>query len=245
MPWNGPPGSQSMGWDTTRTHGMTGTPTWRSWEKMIQRCTDPKSNKYPSYGGRGIKVCARWLESFENFLADMGERPEGKTLGRIGNSKNYYPLNCEWQTPKQQANNTRTNRYLCYDGTIDTITGWGKRLGIASQTISYRLEQGWPRERIFAKGKSDTKTVKNTSGFPGVYRSRSKWRAELRINGKMESLGRKETPLDAYLLRVRAAAERGIKLPEGDRFLSGDNRRKPVGSVPGAVLLTKTGSGEP
>lgn len=182
---------------------------------MIQRCTNPNDVSYPSYGGRGITVCARWLESFENFLADMGIRPEGTSLGRIRNSKSYYPENCEWQTPEQQHENTRQNHYLIHDGQMDTIAGWSRQLGIARSVLSDRIRRGWPREHIFDK----RSTIKNPSGFPYVYRDRNRWVARLKIDGKRVDLGYAATPLEAYLLRVKAAAEHGIKLPEGDRFL--------------------------
>src|SRR6266478_4318317 len=89
-----------------KKHGMTRTPTWNSWFSMIARCKYPKLPYFKNYGGRGITVCKRWLE-FINFLADMGIRPNGKTLNRRNNNKSYYKRNCKWSTPKEQMINRR------------------------------------------------------------------------------------------------------------------------------------------
>ena len=92
-------------------HLMSRTPTYRSWVTMLWRCRDPRDISYPHYGGRGITVCERWDPrqggSFLNFLADMGERPEGKTIDRRDNDGNYEPSNCTWSTLKEQAANRR------------------------------------------------------------------------------------------------------------------------------------------
>lgn len=97
-------------------HGMSQTSTYRIWLSMKQRCLNPKSGAYAWYGGRGITVCDRWRESFENFLADMGERPEGLWLERKDNSKGYCADNCEWATPKTQAANRRHGCPYCRCG---------------------------------------------------------------------------------------------------------------------------------
>lgn len=97
------------------THGMSSTRTYKSWESMRQRCQNPRSDGFPNYGGRGIAVCDRW-QSFELFFADMGERPQGPTLGRIDNEKGYFPGNVEWQDARKQALNTRRTVFLIVDG---------------------------------------------------------------------------------------------------------------------------------
>jgi len=91
-------------------HGMCDSPEYRTWRATKQRCRYPKHKSYSDYGGRGIDMCDAWFDSFEQFYKDMGKRPEGTTINRINNDKGYSLENCEWSTPKQQANNRR-NRY--------------------------------------------------------------------------------------------------------------------------------------
>ena len=96
----------------SRKHGLSKHPLWGAWKRMRQRCTDENCTDYRLYGGRGIRVCRRW-QSFENFLADMGERPTPThSIDRIDTNGNYDPKNCRWATPTEQARNAPGNNVL-------------------------------------------------------------------------------------------------------------------------------------
>lgn len=114
---------------------------------MISRCTNPNVKCFSNYGGRGIKICNEW-EKFENFLADMGERPEGKTIERIENDKGYYKENCRWATKKEQANNKRNNVPFTFNGKTQNAAQWEAELGLKKSYLSNRLYRGQSIERI-------------------------------------------------------------------------------------------------
>src|SRR5690606_14083096 len=120
------------------THGFSKTPTYKSWDSAKQRCTNPADDHWPDYGGRGIGMCARWLQSFENFLTDMGKRPDGTTLDRLDVNGDYSPENCRWATPIEQHNNKRINTFVEYDGKRQTIAQWSRETGIHPDTLRRR-----------------------------------------------------------------------------------------------------------
>lgn len=113
------------------------------WTNMIQRCTNPKHSSFASYGGRGIKVCQRWLDSFDNFLLDMGEPPPGLTIDREKVDGDYEPGNCSWATRKEQGNNRRTNRSIELDGVTMNLKQWAESAGMSDKALRYRLKAGW------------------------------------------------------------------------------------------------------
>ncbi len=132
-----------------KRHGMTGTGTWKSWQLMRNRCFNKKSTQYKWYGGRGITVCDRWLK-FENFFADMGEKPPGMTLDRKDTNGNYEPDNCRWATWLEQQNNRRNNRMIEFKGQTKTLAQWCRAYDMPYLTVLQRLNKlGWSVEEAF------------------------------------------------------------------------------------------------
>lgn len=122
------------------------TPGYQAWGDMKQRCKNTNNSMYPRYGGRGITYCARW-ESFDNFYADMGDKPLGHTLGRIDNDGNYTPDNCRWETVEQQAVNRSDNQHMTLHGETKVISQWAKQAKCSGATLRTRLSRGWPLEQ--------------------------------------------------------------------------------------------------
>lgn len=133
---------------TIHGHAKKGdiTPTFLTWTGMLVRCQNPNTQNFKDYGGRGITVCKRWLK-FENFLADMGEKPEGLTLDRKENDKGYFKENCRWATMEEQSNNRRSNHHLTFNRKTQTVSQWAKELGFKNDTLYDRLRIGWTVER--------------------------------------------------------------------------------------------------
>lgn len=121
------------------THGKSRTPEYQVWKNMMSRCYDPNNISYPNYGYRGIAVCLAWHE-FENFLSDMGERPENHTIERVNNNGGYNKSNCKWATKEEQFSNTRRNHYVVLKGEKKTVKQLSKQFGISQPTLAYRLK---------------------------------------------------------------------------------------------------------
>lgn len=129
------------------TEGKAQSKTYATWRGMKSRCLDSGHPKFADYGGRGIKICDSWLH-FENFLADMGEKPKGLEIDRIDNSGNYCKENCRWTTKSLNNRNRRNNHFLTLNNESKTIAEWSDVTGIGWHTIYYRFYKlGWSIER--------------------------------------------------------------------------------------------------
>jgi len=129
-------------------HGYTNTDIHNIWKEMIQRCTNSNHKSYKNYGGRGICICKAWLK-FENFLKDMGEKPDGLTLDRIDNNGDYCKENCRWATRQQQNTNYRRNRMITINNQTKCITEWCDIFGLNRQTVYGRLRRGCSIQETF------------------------------------------------------------------------------------------------
>ena len=129
------------------SHGLSGTRAYSTWRTMVYRCTSPKSPNYAYYGGRGIRVCDRW-QTFENFYADMGERPEGLSIDRIDNDGNYEPGNCRWATRNRQQRNSGNAKLTQAD--VDWIRS---RPGLTQSEMARRLGVSAPQVSLIMRGK--------------------------------------------------------------------------------------------
>lgn len=127
------------------THKRSNTVEYKTWNNIKSRCYNPNSTGYEYYGGRGIQMCDRWLESFPTFLRDIGDRPEGKyTVERLDVDGDYGPDNCVWASYKEQGNNKSNNHIVSWDGVDKTISEWADIIGEKQNTLYYRLKRGWP-----------------------------------------------------------------------------------------------------
>jgi hypothetical protein len=139
--------------ETKTTHGMKGTPLYGVWKDIKNRCYNANGKDYNLYGARGIRVCDRWLNSFENFYKDMKEGYyKGLTIERVNTNCDYEPDNCKWATNTEQQNNKRNNHLITYNGKTQTMKQWADELGIRYYVLKDRItKRHWPIERAFTQ----------------------------------------------------------------------------------------------
>lgn len=132
-------------------HGFSRTPEYGIWQNAKWRCTNPKRRDFKNYGGRGIKMCNEWLNSFESFIYHVGFRKnKNYSLDRIDVNGNYEPGNVRWVLIKEQLNNKRNNRLISWNGITRSVSQWAKSTGISRPTIQSRLERGFKSDDIFS-----------------------------------------------------------------------------------------------
>jgi hypothetical protein len=142
------------------THGLSHVPEYNVWTGMIKRCHVPSNKDYPRYGGRGITVCDRWKESFEDFYLDMGPRPSAEhSIEREDNSKGYGPGNCKWATPVEQTRNRSITKWVEHNGRKITISQLAEETGVPLRRL---------RARIFTYGMDVETAVSRPLSGPGL-----------------------------------------------------------------------------
>jgi hypothetical protein len=129
-----------------KRHGLHASRTYKAWLSMRQRCLNSNNPTFKNYGGRGITIDPSW-NSFDQFLADMGEVPDGMSIERKDNDKGYGPDNCVWADRTTQSRNTRKCRQITHNGQTKTLVEWAEEHGINPTTLAKRLDTGWESER--------------------------------------------------------------------------------------------------
>lgn len=141
-------------WSTT--HGMSGSPEYKVWNNMYSRCNNPNHPRYKDWGGRGIKMCNKWL-NFTGFYEDMGKRPTDKhTIERRDNDEGYSKENCYWATTKEQARNRRSNVLITYSEESELAMDWADKLNVRRGTLLGRLSRGWTIEEAIKGQRTST-----------------------------------------------------------------------------------------
>lgn len=150
---------------------------YNAYRNVLKRCLNSNHPEYPRYGGRGIKICSRWLQSFQNFANDIGPPPDKHSLDRIDVNGHYscglcedcksnkWMMNCKWSTYKEQNRNMRKNIWITYNGQTLCATDWSILLGIKLYSIYQRWHDGWPEDKVLSqenyKNNPIVKTFKN------------------------------------------------------------------------------------
>lgn len=158
------------------THGLSGTPAYKSWNSMMRRCYKILNKFFYNYGARGIIVCDRWHD-FVAFIEDMGQPPSGMTLERIDNDAPYGPENCIWADRETQNNNQRRTRRITHQGKTMSATQWERQLGLP---VKARLKKGWTEKRALTEPMHTVRTITHDGKTMTV----SQWSKHLGIDVK-------------------------------------------------------------
>lgn len=190
---------------------MYRTPIYKKWEGMKKRCLNKNERSYKDYGGRGIKICEKWME-FTGFYEDMAESfVEGLSIERIDNNGDYCKENCKWIPVEKQARNKRTVKKFPFRGKLMTIPEIAILVGLKTDTLRARIKKyGWSIEKAVSLPKTT---------YKGYFKdSRGLWKVEARINGKKHFIGRYETENQAkkarreYMKTLRQPTKRSIRV---------------------------------
>ncbi len=158
-----------------------GSREYRIWSHAKARTVNPDDPAFKWYGARGIRMCKRWINSFENFLNDMGLCPGDKTLGRKNNNGDYSPSNCEWQDWYQQQNNRRNNKLWTLSGRTQTQAQWTREFGMDQRMLHQRLKSGMPIEEALTTKIRHWRKIFIT--LDGVTKTREEWARQYHKHG--------------------------------------------------------------
>lgn len=182
-------------------HGLSRSPEFEIWTGIQTRCLNQNATAFKNYGGRGISICQRWIDSFENFLHDMGPRPsQHHSIERDNNDGNYEPGNCRWATAEEQANNKRNNVKVTIDGVTKNISAWARQFGVQIPTACLRHKQGYRGMDLF------TSKVNHIS-HEGITDTLSGWSARTGI--KKSTIAMR---ISKYGWSVQKALTQGVSL---------------------------------
>ena len=162
----------------TKTHGDSKSAEYRIWSGMKKRCFDESTKNFHRYGGRGVTVCDRWVNSFEAFLSDMGRRPSNKhSIDRKDNDGDYEPGNCRWATCKEQANNTSANVLLTINGLTKPLSIWAAEYELDRSVVMSRVINGDAGEALIRPSGLRTKKIT----FNGITDTYAGWGSRIGI----------------------------------------------------------------
>lgn len=200
-------------------HGLTGTPEYRAWKAIKNRCYNPEFKDFKYYGGKGIVVSDEWKDDPEQFYKDMGKRPSEKhSIDRIDSNGNYCKENCRWATPIEQANNTSWNLLVEYNGEVHTAAEWDRIQNFPKGLIARRLRDGWSIEKALTIKPIEMKNKRITE--------------EITFNGKTQTVCKfaneysLKPTLVADRLKLGWSIEKALTTPPAKSYIRKKNNGK-------------------